>query len=94
MFYPVYGRERAGVPFSFDLSLNYLSKIVKEETGGTFHEYLSALRIEEAKKYLVEGNANVQDICKKVGYANVPHFIKVFKNSTGLTPANYRRTHK
>jgi AraC-like DNA-binding protein len=78
----------------FDLSLNYLSKIVKEETGETFHEYLSALRIEEAKKYLIEGNINVQDICKKVGYTNVPHFIKIFKNNTGLTPAKYRGTYK
>lgn len=49
------------------------------------------LRIEYAKKLLMqEEDMTVAQICQKVGYSNIPYFIKLFKEMTGMTPAKYK----
>ncbi|GMK39194.1 hypothetical protein PCCS19_22480 [Paenibacillus sp. CCS19] len=74
----------------FYVSPYYLSRIFKEATGFTFVEYLSSVRIKEAKK-LLEGSAmKVSQIAKKVGYGSVTHFNRVFKSVTGRAPLFYR----
>ena len=78
----------------FSLSINHLSRIVKERTGELFQDYLIDLRIAEAKKLLSEGKLNVNEICGAIGYANVSHFIKSFKKHVGMTPAIYKNALK
>ncbi|MCL2833425.1 MAG: AraC family transcriptional regulator [Treponema sp.] len=77
----------------FNLSINHISRMIKENSGQSFHEYFSGLRIEEAKKLLIEGRTNVKDICRSTGYTNVSNFIKVFKTYTGMTPEKFREIH-
>jgi transcriptional regulator GlxA family with amidase domain len=52
---------------------------------------LKNIRIGEAKKLLVETDMKVHEISKAVGYEHEKHFMKTFKNITGLTPSQYRK---
>lgn len=74
----------------FQRSTGYLSRIIKQEIGESYVNHLTKLRINKAKSLLKEETQSVNSICEKVGYINVSHFIKMFKKSTGITPARYR----
>lgn len=77
----------------FGISVNTVCRIVKQQLGKTFREYLIILRLEEAKKRLAEPGATVADVCEAVGYSNLSYFIRSFKDYCGTTPSEYRRTH-
>lgn len=62
----------------FHITSAYLCRILKQETGVSYKEYLTELRINEAKKMLKDKDASVADVCQRVGYTNVSYFIKVF----------------
>lgn len=68
----------------------YLCRLIKQQTGMNYKEYLTRMRMEEAKKLLRNKNANIADVCEKAGYTNVSHFIKTFQKYEGTTPAKYR----
>lgn len=76
------------------LSPYYLSHIFKQETGSTLLEYLTKVRIEEAKRLLENTSWNTTRISFKVGYSDQSYFCKVFKKLEGLTPSNYRKRMK
>jgi len=69
----------------------YLSHMFKEELGFTFLEYLTKLRIEEAKKLLMEKDMTIIEVASEVGYEDAGYFSKVFKKYTGISPAQYRK---
>jgi len=73
------------------LSSYYLSHLFKDELGITFVEYLTRVRIEAAKTLLTENNLPIADIAHAVGYEDASYFGKVFKKSTSVTPAKYRK---
>jgi AraC-like DNA-binding protein len=69
----------------------YLSRVFKEVTGYGFKEYLILYRLNEAKKLLCSTNLSVTDICYAVGYSNVNHFIRIFRQREGMSPLKYRK---
>lgn len=79
------------VSFVADLSPSYLSTVFKKDTGMTFLEYLSKIRMDAAKRLLKETNRTVADICGLVGYNDVRHFTKTFTKYSGLKPNEYRK---
>ena len=74
-----------------ELSPAYLSTIFKKDTGMTFLEYLSKIRMDTAKQLLKETNRTVADICGMVGYNDVRYFTKTFTKYSGLKPNEYRK---
>ena len=80
-----------GVAQKVFVSPFYLSHLFKEELDLTFVEYLTRVRIEEAKRLLAESNLSVLGVAEKVGYEDGSYFSKVFRKVTGLTPKLYRR---
>ncbi|WP_027292048.1 response regulator transcription factor [Robinsoniella sp. KNHs210] len=72
-------------------SATYFSSLFKKETGSTFLEYLSKIRMTAAKDILKKTNLNVAVICEQVGYSDVKYFTKNFKKHTGLKPNEYRK---
>ena len=74
----------------FNITSTYLCRLLKQQTGVSYKEYLTGLRIEVARKLLQNRNVSVTDVCVRTGYTNVSHFIKVFQKYTGVTPAKYR----
>jgi two-component system response regulator YesN len=73
------------------ISPYYLSHLFREELGITFLEYLTRIRIEEAKRLLKDRNITINAIASDVGYDDPGYFSKVFKKNTGLSPNQYRR---
>jgi two-component system response regulator YesN len=76
------------------ISPNYLSRIFSAEMGESFSRHLLNYRIEQGKKLLRETYDKVYEIADKVGYADVVHFSKVFKQVTGMPPNRYRNGKK
>ncbi|SFJ78893.1 two-component system, response regulator YesN [Paenibacillus sp. UNC496MF] len=69
----------------------WMSKLFKKETGKTFLEYLTDLRMERAKRMLESVQFKVYEVSSQVGYKDPVHFAKLFKKQTGHTPKEYRR---
>ncbi|WP_028553128.1 helix-turn-helix domain-containing protein [Paenibacillus sp. UNC451MF] len=75
----------------FELNAKYLSQMFKEEFGVNFLDYLGNVRIQQAKRLLLESGESIQEIGVQVGYPNVRSFMRVFKKLTGVTPGEYRK---
>lgn len=77
------------------LSSAYISKIFKEETGEAPINFLIKLRLEQAKKQLETGeHQSIKAISTSVGYDDVYYFSKLFKKYYGVSPLNYRSSHR
>ncbi len=68
----------------------WLSQLFKRETKQTFSDYVTGIRMEEAKRLLRESNLRIYEIAEAVGYADLQHFGQMFKKRVGLTPKEYR----
>jgi two-component system response regulator YesN len=73
-----------------DISSYYFSKLFKEETGENFIEYLTNIRIEQAKKLLQNRDLSIKTICVETGYSDPNYFSRIFKKQVGVTPTEYR----
>lgn len=72
------------------LSSIYFSRIFKQQTGENFVEYLMKTRMRKAMEFLQEPRQKIYEVSIRVGYKNTKYFYKLFKEFTGLTPAEYR----
>ncbi|HOJ10228.1 MAG TPA: PocR ligand-binding domain-containing protein [Clostridiales bacterium] len=72
------------------LSPAYFSKIFKEEMKTNFNSYLNHIRIEMAKKLLLDDTISLVDVSNVVGYEDQSYFSKVFKRMVGVSPGKYR----
>lgn len=71
----------------------YLSKIFKEETGGTFKQYLSMMRIEKSKRLLKDSENSLSEVAYLTGFSDQSHFSKTFKKQVGISPSTYQLSH-
>ena len=81
-----------GTAAQLGISPSYLSRIFSEVDGKRFTQYLSDLRIEQAKRLLADESKLVRDVGQEVGFLTVQNFMRVFKSKTGVTPSEYRST--
>ncbi|OXM15056.1 DNA-binding response regulator [Paenibacillus herberti] len=72
------------------LNYTYFSQAFKEHTGESFSSYLRKLRLNRAKELLAESELKVYEISSQAGFDNVKHFTRVFKETEGVTPLEYR----
>ena len=72
------------------MSKSHFSKHFKKITGKTFVTYLNDMRIESAKKYLVETRQPIYWIASQVGYMDEHYFRRIFRERTGENPKQYR----
>lgn len=75
-------------------SKNYFSYLFKKELGISFVEYLNVVRIEAAKQLLDTTAEKTYEISEKVGYSDYKYFSSVFKKTTGMSPAQYKKRNK
>ena len=73
------------------ISPYYLSHLFREKLGVTFIEYVTSVRMELAKNYLLHTRLPVSAVAEKLGYEDAGYFGKVFRKYTGQTPKAYRR---
>lgn len=72
------------------LSEAYLSKKFAKETNVSLSAYVTARRMEYAKKLLASSSLTVSQIALEVGYHNFSYFSKSFRDATGCSPNEYR----
>lgn len=72
------------------LNANYISQMFRRESGSTFTQYLTDLRIGKAKKLLVTESIPVSDVAAQIGFNDYFYFLKFFKKVVGVTPTKYR----
>lgn len=75
----------------FSVSISYFSAVFKAQTGATFVEYLTQLRIEKAQYALTYTDKRSGDIAQSVGFSDPHYFSVTFKRLTGMTPKEYRQ---
>lgn len=76
------------------LTPEYVGTLFHKEAGVTFSTYIKTLRINKAKELLLGSDAKLYEIAELVGYSDPKYFGKVFKETTGQLPNEYRKTHK
>lgn len=88
--------EELGVPSlkyfseSLHISSNYLSDLLKKETGKTAKEHIHLFVIDKAKNNLLNSNNSISEIAYSLGFEYPQHFSSLFKSKTGLSPKEFR----
>lgn len=74
------------------MSLAYMCSIFKNETGITINQYITDIRLEDAKHLLKNKSYNISEVAAAVGFNDSQYFAKIFKKKTGVTPTAYKET--
>lgn len=72
------------------VSRSYLSRVFGQETGMTFINYLTQVRMEYIKEQLRCTDKSIEEICHEAGYRDTHYFYALFKKREGCTPTEYR----
>ena len=71
-------------------SANYFGDLIKKETGKTAQEYIQNKIIDVAKERVFNIDKSIAQIACELGFKYPQHFIRLFKQRTGVTPNEYR----
>lgn len=74
----------------FNTNPSYLSRMIKQEIGFSFIDYLINLRIKKAIFIMDDPTIKIYQVAEMVGYSNQHYFCKAFKKVTGISPTEYR----
>lgn len=77
-----------------NLSPAHLRYLFKAETGMSVMQYQKKLRMEEARRLLESTFLSGKEIMIRIGITDESHFVRDFKQSYGMTPAQYRARHR
>ncbi|MCU6707839.1 helix-turn-helix transcriptional regulator [Paenibacillus sp. J5C_2022] len=84
------GMEMSVLAEQFYVSRSYMYKIFKLCTGYTPYQYLMLERIRQSKRLLLMEELTIAEIACRTGFNHSPHFIRSFKEATGMTPGEYK----
>lgn len=73
------------------VSPNYLSGLIKKKTGKSFIDYLTQLRMEEARQLLQDPGMKIREIAEQCGYSDQHYFSYCFKKAFGVSPNMLRQ---
>lgn len=74
-----------------NVSVNYLNEFMQRNIGQGPIEYLTRYRVEQARRILENSRDTISQIAMDTGFYDASHFIRVFKQCTGITPGEYRK---
>lgn len=74
----------------FKFHPNYISNMIKDETGKNLSYYIMNRRIDLAKELLINSDLSINQIIDEIGYSDKSFFYKQFNKYTGLSPKSYR----
>jgi len=74
---------------SLDISVRTLQRELKRE-GTDFRTIANTMRAKRAVELLLETDTSVTDISASLGYSDLPHFVRAFRNATGMRPKEFR----
>jgi len=73
------------------LSASYFGSLFKEETGTSFHQFLTTIRLNRAEDMLRSSEYNVNEVAFACGFSDPFYFSKVYKENTGIPPSKAPR---
>lgn len=71
-------------------SADYLSDLLRKETGKNTREHIHCFLIERAKTRLLGSADSISEIAYSLGFEHPQHFSKLFRSKTGMSPRKYR----
>lgn len=74
-----------------EVTSSYMSKLLKKETGLSFIDYLTNIRIKKAMYIMEDPTIKIYDVAELVGYSNQYYFSRAFKKVIGVSPKEHRR---
>jgi len=74
------------------LSPKYFGSIITHETGINASKWIAEVIVVRAKMLLRYNNLNMTDISEQLGFPDLPSFSRYFKNNTGQSPMEYRKS--
>lgn len=75
------------------ISAGYLSSVFKRRTNTSFVEYVTRVKIGEAKNLLLSGRYKVYEVSDMIGYDDHGYFSKIFHKVTGMSPGEFMKKH-
>lgn len=69
-----------------------LQRLIKKATGQSFIQWLQSERISKSCELLQQTSERISDIAPQVGFQDLKHFHRLFKNIMGVTPGQYRKS--
>ena len=76
---------------ALDMKPSNFSRYFKKISGKGFVEFVSAMRIDEACRLLINTDSPITEICFSVGFGNISNFNRHFSKLKGMTPSQYRK---
>ncbi len=76
---------------AFHMSPKYFSVYFQKHFSKNFTDYLTAVRLEMAKKLLIETDYEIELVAQKSGFSTSSYFIRIFRSYTDTTPLQYRK---
>ncbi|MBU1614775.1 AraC family transcriptional regulator [bacterium] len=73
------------------LSPSHFASVFKKETGRSPMDYLIALRLNKAKKFLRAGGKTITEIALECGFASSSHFSSCFRQEFAITPSEFKK---
>ena len=82
------------VAAKFYISPYYLSRLFRRVTGQSIVDYINGRRIEAAQKLLETTELSIGTVAEQTGFASAAHFRRVFRETMGTGPLQYRKSHR
>jgi len=84
----------ADVAMAVQRTPSHVASSVKAATGKSVQTWIIEGRMAEAQRRLMHTEESLDEIAERVGYADITHFIRLFRRTYGQTPAAWRRLHR
>ncbi len=79
---------------NIEISVSYLSRLFKKETGICVQDYINKVKVERASNLLIYSEEPIPKIAHYVNFPSQSYFGKIFKEHTGMTPKQFRDANK
>lgn len=73
-----------------EMSEVYFRRLFRSVTGSSPARYMINYRVERAKELLIEGYLTLEEIGERCGFSSLSYFCRIFKETTGMTPGEFR----
>ena len=88
---PELGWNLAELAKRLNISRSYVQKLYKEQFGISYMDDLIEARITRAKQLLNTTDLRIQEVAASCGYQNATHFMRQFRDKTGMSPSEFRK---